>query len=443
MDLIATAPAAGAPATPDGPGSALGAPVRPIEVAVVGIGYAGLPLAVAAAAAGHRTRGLDLNDFLVAQVNIGRPPGDTVAPAELAAVSGLLDASTDPAFLDQCTVIALCVPTPVDAHGVPDLGPLLAATRTVRDRLTPGQLVIIESTISPGTTDGVIRSVLEESGLTAGKDFFLAFSPERVDPGNERYGLHNTPKVVGGLTAECASRAAAFYRGFATEVHVTRSTREAEAAKILENTYRQVNLALINEFAQICHRLDVDVWDTIDAAATKPFGFTPFRPGSGVGGHCIPVDPLYLVHRAAQEGIPFRMAEQAQRVNDSMPIWVASRARELLAGREGGVRGARVLLLGVTYKPDVADVRHSPAEPLAAELLALGAEVTFHDPYVESFTARGREVPADRDLGAAVAGADLTVVVQRHRAYRDDVLAGARLLLDPSGPATCRGTAQP
>ncbi|MFE1877765.1 nucleotide sugar dehydrogenase [Streptomyces sp. NPDC059496] len=414
---------------------------RCVDVAVVGIGYAGLPLAVAAAAAGHRTRGLDLNDRLVVEVNSLRPPVDTVTANQLAEVAGLLDASTDPAFLRQCSTIALCVPTPVDARGIPDLGPLLAAVRTVRDHLVPGQLVIIESTTYPGTTDGVVRQLLEESGLRAGEDFSLAFSPERVDPGNQSFGFHNTPKVVGGLTTACSARAAEFYRALTPHVHVTRGTREAEAAKILENTYRQVNLALVNEFAQICHRLGVDVWDTIEAAATKPFGFTPFLPGAGVGGHCIPVDPLYLVHRAAQEGLPFRMAEQAQRINDSMPVWVAARARTLLEEHGIPLRGARVLLLGVTYKPNIADVRHSPAEPLAAELQALGAEVTYHDPYVDGFTVYGRRLPASHELSAGLAAADLTLVVQRHHAYTEAALGGASLLLEACGPVATRRTA--
>ncbi|MER6557474.1 nucleotide sugar dehydrogenase [Streptomyces sp. NPDC001027] len=440
MDVIAAAPPEGVDTAARDRTQSLS---RTVEVAVVGIGYAGLPLAVSAASAGYRTRGLDLSDFLVAQVNIGRPPVDTVTGGELAATAGLLDATTDPAFLRDCSIVALCVPTPVDAHGVPDLEPLLSAARTVRHHLSPGQLIIVESTTYPGTTEGVIRDILEESGLVAGLDFGLAFSPERVDPGNTRFGFHNTPKVVGGLTAQCGTRAAEFYGKLTERVHVTRSPREAEAAKILENTYRQVNLALVNEFAQICHRLDVDVWDTIEAAATKPFGFTPFRPGAGVGGHCIPVDPLYLVHRATQAGVPFRMAEQAQRVNDSMPVWVASRARELLARHGVPVRGARILLLGVTYKPDIADTRHSPAEPLAAELLGAGADVTFHDPYVESFAVRGRPLTPSHDLRAAVAAADLTVVVQRHEVFRDELLASARLVLDPCGPATTTAEVRP
>ncbi|MGW4245795.1 nucleotide sugar dehydrogenase [Nocardia sp. NPDC004722] len=400
-----------------------------VDVGVVGIGYAGLPLAVEAAAAGFRTRGLDLNEFLVAKVNMCRSPVDTVSDERLAAVSALLDAAIDPAFLANCTIIAICVPTPVDAHGIPDLGPLIAAVRTVGFHLARGQLVVVESTTYPGTTDGVIRKVLEESGLTAGVDFHLAFSPERVDPGNVSYGFRNTPKVVGGLTPTCADRAREFYEKLTENVHVTRSCREAEAAKLLENTYRQVNLALVNEFAQICHRLDVDVWDTIAAASTKPFGFTTFRPGVGVGGHCIPVDPLYLMHRATQVGLPFRLAEQAQRINDSMPVWVASRALELL----DDPRRARVLILGVTYKPDVADVRHSPVELLVAELLSAGAAVEFHDPYVEVFDARGQRVARCRDLDDALRTADLTIVAQRHRDYDDDLLARAARLLDPTG----------
>ncbi|MFI9628875.1 nucleotide sugar dehydrogenase [Streptomyces sp. NPDC052042] len=438
MEAIATAPTAQSapspPAPAPDPGSA-SVHAATAEVAVVGIGYAGLPLAVAAAAAGHRTRGLDRNDFLVAQVNMGRPPVDTVTLAELAAVSDRLDATTDPAFLEECSVVALCVPTPVSPQGVPDLGPLISAVRTVRSHLVPGQLVIIESTTYPGTTEGVVREVLEESGLVAGRDFNLAFSPERVDPGNTRFGFHNTPKVVGGLTPACRDRAAAFYGALTEQVHLTRSPREAEAAKILENTFRQVNLALVNEFAQICHRLGVDVWDTIEAASTKPFGFTAFRPGTGVGGHCIPVDPLYLIHRATQAGVPFRLAEQAQRINDSMPVWVAARARELLERDGVPVRGARVLLLGVTYKPDVADVRHSPAGPLAAELRGAGADVAFHDPYVDAFSVQGQPLTPTRDLRAAIEAADLTVVVQRHRVYRNGLLARSRRLLEPCGPA--------
>ncbi len=417
-------------------------PGRVPEVAVVGVGYAGLPLAVSAAAAGLVTRGLDINPLAVADINSGVSPVDTVADEELAALAGVLDADTDPSFLGGCATVVVCVPTPVHADGRPDLGPLIAAARTVRRHLRPGQLVIIESTTYPGTTDGVIRELLEETGLKAGVDFHLAFSPERVDPGNTRFGFHNTPKVVGGLTAACRDRAADFYRQLTQHVHVTRSTREAEAAKILENTYRQVNLALVNEFAQLCDGLGIDVWDTIAAASTKPFGFAPFRPGAGVGGHCIPVDPLYLVHRAREAGLPFRMAEEAQQINDGMPLWVAERAAALLEERGTGVAEARILLLGVTYKPDVADVRHSPAVPLAAALLAAGAQVVFHDPHVSDFVVEGEALTRVGDLEAGLARADLTVLVQRHRGYDADLLAGARLLLDTSGPVTAANAVQ-
>jgi len=412
------------------------------EVAVIGVGYAGLPLAVSVAAAGFATRGLDISAELVSRINVGESPVDTVTDEELAAVEGRLDATMDPAFLSACSTVVICVPTPVHEDGTPDLGPLKAATSTVRDHLTPGQLIVVESTTYPGTTDGVIREMLEETGLRAGADFSLAFSPERVDPGNTRFGFHNTPKVVGGLTDTCRDRAAAFYACLTDRVHVTRSTREAEAAKILENTYRQVNLALVNEFAQLCHGLGIDVWDTISAASTKPFGYSPFHPGAGVGGHCIPVDPLYLVHRAREAGLPFRMAEEAQSINDGMPLWVADRAVELLERGGVPVQGARIVLLGVTYKPDVADVRHSPAVPLAAALLARGAEVVFHDPYVLEFEVGGRTLPAVDDLSQDLARADLTVLVQRHRMYGADLLADARLVLNACGPTTAANTVQ-
>ncbi|EST27283.1 nucleotide sugar dehydrogenase [Streptomyces roseochromogenus] len=418
-------------------------PLTHPEVAVVGLGYAGLPVAVSAAAAGYVTCGIDLRAEVVDSLNAGRPLVDTVSAEQLAGIRTRFAATTDPAVLARCTVVVVCVPTPVDERGRPDLALLTAAVTTVRDHLRPGQLVIIESTTYPGTTDGVVRAVLEESGLRAGDDFALAFSPERVDPGNRDFAFHNTPKVVGGFSDRCRDRAAAFYTRLTERVHVTRSTREAEAAKILENTFRQVNIALVNEFARVCHRLGVDVWDTIDAAATKPFGFMPFRPGAGVGGHCIPVDPLYLAHRAREAGYPFSLVEAAQTVNDAMPLWVAERAIAELGAQDVTAAGARVLLLGVTYKPDVADVRHSPAVPLAEALLASGVRVSYHDPYVDVFEAAGTVLPAvEGELSEAVAAADLVVLVQRHGCYPADLLAGARRVMDATGPASAPNTAQ-
>lgn len=415
--------------------------VRP-EVVVVGIGYAGLPVAVSAAAAGYATCGLDIRHDAVDAVNAGTSPVDTVSQEEMDRVRPLLSASVDAQVLAHSSVIVVCVPTPVNEAGRPDLFALRAAVGTVRDHLRPGQLVIIESTTYPGTTDGVVRQILEETGLRAGEDFSLAFSPERVDPGNTSFGFHNTPKVVGGLTTRCRDRAADFYRRLTERVHVTRSTREAEAAKILENTFRQVNIAMVNEFAQVCRELGVDVWDAIDAAATKPFGYMPFRPGAGVGGHCIPVDPLYLVHQARAAGLPFTLAERAQEINDAMPLWVADRAATRLAEDAVAVDGARILLLGVTYKPDVPDTRHSPAAPLASALIAMGAQVSFHDPYVDLFQAGSAVLrPADC-LSSALDSADLVIVVQRHSCYPPELLTTARRVLDTTGPSRAANTTQ-
>ncbi|MBO2459176.1 nucleotide sugar dehydrogenase, partial [Actinomadura violacea] len=281
----------------------------------------------------------------------------------------------------------------------------------------------------------VVRPILETSGLVAGQDFHLAFSPERIDPGNQLYGVRNTPKIVGGLTAACATAAAAFYGKFVERVVQAKGTREAEMAKLLENTYRHVNIALVNEMAVFCNELDIDLWDAIDCAATKPFGFQAFRPGPGVGGHCIPIDPNYLSYKVRSLGYPFRFVELAQEINDRMPRYVAERAQQLL-NREGrALKGAKVLLLGVTYKADIADQRESPARPVARRLAHLGADLTFHDPYVNHWHVDGTEVPAaSGDLTTALQGADLAIVLTDHAVYDPAILtAHARLLFDTRG----------
>jgi UDP-N-acetyl-D-glucosamine dehydrogenase len=294
---------------------------------------------------------------------------------------------------------------------------------------------VLESTTYPGTTEEVLRPLLEDpSGLVAGRDFHLAFSPERIDPGNARYGVANTPKVVGGLTAACTERASDFYGRFIDTVVRARGTREAEMAKLLENTYRHVNIAMVNEMAQFCHELQIDLWNVIELARTKPFGFQAFYPGPGVGGHCIPIDPNYLSHRVQQQlGHPFRFVELAQEINASMPAYVAHRAQDLLNADKLAINGSRVLLLGVTYKPDIADERESPATPLAKRLLGLGADVSFHDPYVTSMRVPG-VTAVTGDLLAAVAEADLVMLVQNHRAYDVDALvAASRRFFDTRG----------
>ena len=401
------------------------------RIGLVGIGYAGLPMAVALARLGNQVYGYDIDFRRVDMVNAGRSPVDTVTDEQLRSLGPDLRASTDPAVLGECDAILICAPTPVD-NGTPNLEPLLSATRAVRDQLRAGQLVVVESTTHPGTTDGLVLPVLEESGLKAGVDFQLAYSPERIDPGNATFGVSNTPRVVGGLTTACRDRAAELY-GQVGPVHLTRGMREAEAAKILENTYRQVNTALVNEFSQICWAMDIDVWDTVHAASTKPYGFAPFWPGAGVGGHCIPADPLYLVHAAASQGRPFRMAETAHAINEGQPLWVADRVCKELESSGRSAASATVLLLGVTYKADTADVRHTPAEPIARALQERGVRVRFHDPYARELSWPGGHIERVPDLAEALAAAHMTVVLQRHREYGPEVLGAARSLFDTTG----------
>jgi UDP-N-acetyl-D-glucosamine dehydrogenase len=410
-----------------------------VDAAIIGLGYVGMPLAKAATRSGLSVLGFDIDPRLVADLSSGRSHVDDVSEADLAAMRAAgFRATTDPAAIGTAAVAVICVPTPLAAGDGPDLSAVVAASRTVAGQLRPGMLVVLESTTYPGTTDEVVRPILEESGLVAGVDFHLAFSPERIDPGNPEFGPHNTPKVVGGHTPGCARRTAAFYRRFVDTVVCTRGTREAETAKLLENTYRHINIALVNELARLCHELDIDLWDVIRAAGTKPFGFQAFRPGPGVGGHCIPIDPNYLSHTVrARLGYPFRFVELAHEINATMPRYVAQRAQDLLNEVGLPVNGAGVLLLGVTYKPDIADQRGSPAVPLAGYLRELGATLSFHDPYVPHWTVAGIDVPRATDLDGGVAAADLVILVQDHREYDVELLIGlAKRLFDTRGVTT-------
>ncbi|HEU5110944.1 MAG TPA: nucleotide sugar dehydrogenase [Micromonosporaceae bacterium] len=411
------------------------------DVVILGLGYVGLPLAREAARAGLTVLGFDVDPAVAAALNAGRSHVDDISDADVAGMlAGGFRATTDAAAIATAAAAVICVPTPLsDDHG-PDLTAVIGATRAVARNLRAGMLVVLESTTYPGTTNDVVRPLLEESGLTAGVDFHLAFSPERIDPGNERYGTHNTPKVVGGLTPACTERAAAFYDRFVATVVRTRGTREAETAKLLENTYRHVNIALVNEMARFCHELDIDLWDVIRAAASKPFGFQAFYPGPGVGGHCIPIDPNYLSHSVrAKLGYPFRFVELAQEINATMPAYVAQRAQNLLNDDGVAVNGATVLLLGVTYKPNIADQRESPALPLARRLCGLGARVAYHDPFVRHWDATGLDVERADDLEGAVAAADLVILVQHHRQYDADHLAAlAKRFFDTRGVTTGR-----
>jgi len=407
-----------------------------VNVVIIGLGYVGLPLAAEAVRVGLDVTGLDVNQATVDSLNAGRSHIDDLSDADVAAMrSGGFRATTDAADIaGDPDVIVICVPTPLSESDGPDLTAVKAATESAGALLRrQGSLVVLESTTYPGTTDEIVRPLLEKaSGLTAGIGFHLAFSPERIDPGNEVYGVRNTPKVVGGITPACTDAAADFYGHVCDTVVRAKSAREAEMAKLLENTYRHVNIALVNEMAIFCHELGVDLWDAIRCAATKPFGFQAFYPGPGVGGHCIPIDPNYLSYKVRAElNYPFRFVELAQEINSRMPGYVVDRAAELLNTHAKPLNGAKVLLLGVTYKRDIADQRESPARPIARKLLQRGAALSYHDPFVDGWQVDGRDIPR---AAAPDAPADLTILLQAHSSYDlKDIAAKALLLFDTRG----------
>ena len=414
------------------------APGAGVDLVVVGLGYVGLPVVSEAVRSGLRVVGLDADAGRVAGLAAGRSPITDTSDADVSALLAAgLTVTSDPDCLAATDAAVVCVPTPLGEGGTPDLSAVQGAMTAIGDRLRPGTLVVLESTTYPGTTEQVVAPLLQQrSGLVAGRDFHLAFSPERINPGDPQHTLRNTPKVVGGLTPACTEAAASFYARLVDRVVCVRGPREAEMTKLLENTYRHVNIALVNEMAVFSHELDIDLWQVIEAAATKPFGFASFRPGPGVGGHCIPIDPSYLSWAVRRLGYPFRFVELAQEVNARMPAYVVTRISRALNDRSRAVRGATVLLLGVTYKADVADARETPALPLARSLAELGAEVTWHDPLVDDFSAPGVPLTRVADPVAAAAQADVTVLLQPHSGYDLNLLARrANLLLDTRGVA--------
>ncbi|OMI89377.1 UDP-N-acetyl-D-glucosamine dehydrogenase [Streptomyces sp. M1013] len=406
-----------------------------MDLVVIGLGYVGLPLVREAVRAGLRVAGLDRSRAVVEGLESGVSHVDDVSDDE---VKSLLAEgfrpTLDEAVLRGARTVVICVPTPLSDSQGPDLGAVRAAAEAVADRLEPGTLVVLESTTYPGTTEDVVRPVLEKGGLVAGADFALVFSPERIDPGNREFGLRNTPKIVGGLTPACTRAGVDFYGRLVERVVPARGLREAEMAKLLENTYRHINIALMNEMAMFCHELEIDIWDVIDCAGTKPFGFQPFRPGPGVGGHCIPIDPNYLSYKVRTLGYPFRFVELAQEINARMPEYVVRRAQQMLNRRGKALKDSRVLLLGVTYKADVGDQRESPALPVATRLAGLGARVSFHDPHVPRWEVDGRRLSREDDLRRALDEADLAVLLTDHAQYGPGLLTGGHPpLLDTRG----------
>ncbi len=402
------------------------------RVGTIGLGYVGLPLSVEFATAGLPVIGFDLAADKVSALNRGESYVGDVPSSRLHPLirAGRIEATTDFARLSECDAVIICVPTPLGKTKDPDLSMVVDATESIAARLRPGQLVVLESTTYPGTTEELILPRLQARGLKVGEDFFLAFSPERVDPGNPRFNTRNTPKIIGGMTPRCAAVAQNLYRRAVDTVIPVSSPQAAEMVKLLENTFRSVNIALVNEVALMCDRLGVDVWEVIDAAASKPFGFMPFYPGPGLGGHCIPIDPFYLSWKLKTLNYRARFIELAGEVNSEMPEYVCERVADALNERERSVKGSRVLVLGIAYKKDVEDVRESPALDILKLLESRGALVSYNDPYVPTLALDGN-VLRSQELLPAVQQADVVVIATNHSAYRyDEIVAQARLVLD-------------
>jgi len=420
---------------------------RTAKLGVIGLGYVGLPLAVEKAKAGYRTIGFDIQPEKVAMVNCGINYIGDVVNADLKAIvdAGLLTATTDIAQVAQADCVCICVPTPLDVYQQPDISYVKASAESIVPYMHKDMLIVLESTTYPGTTEELLKPILEKSGLKCGVDFYLAFSPERVDPGNLLYKTKNTPKVVGGVTPACTEIAALLYESILeAPVHKVSSPAVAEMEKILENTYRNVNIGLINELAVLCNRMGINIWEVIEAAKTKPFGFQAFYPGPGLGGHCIPLDPYYLSWKAREYGFHTSMIEASMMVNDRMPEYCAERVGMILNRFKKAINGSKVLILGVAYKQDIEDYRESPAIRVINQLQKRGAEVAFYDPYVAKFCEHGRTMVGARELTAGIiAACDLVVIttahtnvdydlVQRHARYVFDTKNAAKAVSNRS-----------
>lgn len=403
------------------------------SIAIIGLGYVGLPLAVAFAEAGFTVIGIDVDQNKTGAINRGKSYVEDVATTRLAAIvmQGALSATTDFGALSTCDAAIICVPTPLSKTRDPDVRFLIAAGESVARHVHPGMLVSLESTTYPGTTEELLRPMLEAGGLVAGADFFLAFSPERIDPGRKDFTVENTPKVVGGLTADCLEVAVAMYRQAIQTIVPVSSTQTAEMVKLLENTFRAVNIALVNETAIMCDKLGIDVWEVIDAANTKPYGFMKFTPGPGVGGHCIPLDPHYLSWKLKTLNYNARFIQLAGEINSEMPRYWVNKAQDALNDVGKPLRGSRVLVLGVAYKKDIDDVRESPALDIIELLSQKGAIVRYHDPHVASFRHNSHALTSVTDLTEALETADCVVIATDHSTYDwADIVRRTALVID-------------
>ncbi len=407
---------------------------REAKIGVIGLGYVGLPLAVEFAEAGFHVTGIDLDSEKVGGIRAGRSHVEDVPSESVARLvrKGLLRARESYGGCGKLDAIFICVPTPLRKTKDPDISYIVAALNELVKEVRRGQLIVLESTTYPGTTEEVLRPQLEAGGLRVGRDFFLAFSPERVDPGNKIFTTRNTPKVVGGVTKQCTAVAVMLYSKVIDDVHPVSSTQVAEMVKLLENTFRAVNIALVNEIALMCEKLGLDVWEVIEGAATKPFGFMRFYPGPGIGGHCIPLDPHYLSWKLKTLNYSARFIELASEINGSMPMVVVRRVSELLNGREKSLKGSRILVLGVAYKRDTGDVRESPALDIIGLLENAGAKVAFHDPYnAEIQTEDGRKLKGCKLTASNLSKSDLVVIVTDHSDYDFGmVVRHSRMILD-------------
>ena len=405
---------------------------RRLRIGIIGLGYVGLPLAVEFANAGFAVTGFDVDERKIAEINAGRSYIPDVSPSEMQDVvkAGKLSATSDMSRLGTMDVVDICVPTPLRKTKDPDLSYVITAVEAAAAALRAGQLVILESTTYPGTTDEVVQPRLEANGLRADVDFLLAFSPERVDPGNTQFTTKTIPKVVGGVGPASVEVAVALYAAVVSRVVPVSSTRVAEMVKLLENTFRAVNIGLVNEIALMCHKMDIDVWEVIDAAKTKPFGFMPFYPGPGLGGHCIPIDPYYLSWKARQNGFEARFIELAGHVNSSMPEYVVQRVADALNSVAKPIKGSRVHVFGVAYKRDVNDLRESPALDILALLARRGAQVSYTDPYVPRLDQVGYELESVPFERAASTAWDCAVVTTDHAVFDYQRIAALPLVVD-------------
>jgi UDP-N-acetyl-D-glucosamine dehydrogenase len=406
-------------------------------IGVIGLGYVGLPLAVSFAREGCEVIGVDVDARKIEAIEQGRSYVEDVSDELLAEVLPQIRVSTRYAPLAEADAVLICVPTPLSINREPDLGPLIETARALAGVLVAGQIVVLESTTYPGTTRERLLPLLEESGLSAGSDFHLAYSPERVDPGRTDFTMRNVPKVIGGLTEACADRATALYEVVCDEIVRVSTPEAAELTKLLENVFRSVNIALVNELALLTDRMGIDVWEVVEAAATKPYGFMRFDPGPGMGGHCMPVDPFYLSWRAREFDMTTEFVELAGKINQQMPYHCVAKAQRALNDREMSVKGSRVAIIGVSYKPGVGDVRESPALKIITLLRELGADVVYHDPHVPELTELGL---TSTGFEQAIGDADLAVIVTAHPGVdHDEIVRRAPLVVDLRGVTRSAG----